>query len=264
MFGVTEMEKENPFEEINAQDPCPCDSGKKYKDCCLKKGVTFGVFQYGPKKIVFDVDKTQRNIDELTSFLGEKIVLRYNAGTTLEVGKALAYLQNAYDMFEKSLKPFLQDSSCQKGCIICCHYFVDTTPIEAEMIRRYVEKEFDRPGKEEILSKIEAAKRYYLDPVPILTEQDENVTDAYQKHLIPCPFLSDEGACRIYERRPLVCRTLLVFSDPHRCKSGNAAIYDAEYVSEVHAAIECLSVLAYRHNQFRRHLPDWFVHEFSF
>ena len=27
--------------QVGRNDPCPCDSGEKYKNCCIKKGESF-------------------------------------------------------------------------------------------------------------------------------------------------------------------------------------------------------------------------------
>ncbi len=39
-------------------------------------------------------------------------------------------------------------------------------------------------------------------------------------HTDRCPFLSNEGSCRIYEFRPVVCRFLFAFRKPVNCAPG--------------------------------------------
>jgi Fe-S-cluster containining protein len=44
---------------------------------------------------------------------------------------------------------------------------------------------------------------------PAIRDCDESEKDAFFERTdeVPCPALADDGACRIYENRPLVCRT---------------------------------------------------------
>ena len=46
MFNHSDSNKENEVVEkkIARNDPCPCGSGKKYKQCCGKSGPKKGVF----------------------------------------------------------------------------------------------------------------------------------------------------------------------------------------------------------------------------
>ena len=39
-----------------------------------------------------------------------------------------------------------------------------------------------------------------------------------------CVFLDDDGACRVYPRRPSACRRLLVVSPPAECRPGGAPV----------------------------------------
>jgi hypothetical protein len=73
-----------------------------------------------------------------------------------------------------------------------------------------------------------------------------------------------KGASAVYEVRLLVCRIYIVFSDPGLCKIGKEmAVYEVQYFSDVHRATECLSLLVCGNLDRRRHLPDWFVNEFT-
>ena len=44
-------------------------------------------------------------------------------------------------------------------------------------------------------------------------------------HKDPCPFLSTNGTCSIYQQRPLFCRTYHSLSDPKLCATPSAVIY---------------------------------------
>lgn len=112
-----------------------------------------------------------------------------------------------------------RQAPCTKGCSSCCSQFFEISEVEYVVILNHL-KEWDK-GKLDILIEIAdiysqvlekhhskfyrkyfsedtaeefSANLYYKDP------------ERYKIH-IPCVFLSDDGACTIYEVRPLVCRT---------------------------------------------------------
>jgi hypothetical protein len=73
--------------------------------------------------------------------------------------------------------------TCRRGCAACCLDELTVTSVEAERIRR---------------------------DAPEVLEQEPHAPGA-------CAFLDEQGACRIYEARPYVCRTqglpLVVFEE---------------------------------------------------
>jgi hypothetical protein len=56
-------------ERIGRNDPCPCGSGKKYKQCCLLKAKT----PAGRKKIQAKVIKPQKSVDLMERTFGDAI-----------------------------------------------------------------------------------------------------------------------------------------------------------------------------------------------
>jgi Fe-S-cluster containining protein len=251
--------------EIEGEALCPCGSERKHMDCCASTGHRFGLLEYEGKRIFFDVDETQQRVDELVTFCSEKIFKRLHENEAIvEKEKALRYLKAIYELSDKALEPFLRNSSCEKGCNACCYLIVESAAIEAEMVSRYMEEHFDREKKLDVLAKIKEAKRYYPDPVGIDEEYPESVFEKHFALHVPCPFLSSEGSCMIYEVRPINCRKHTVFSDPRQCEiMADTASYEAEYFSEVDPAVHGLSALVYPKCNYDRHLPDWFVEEFD-
>jgi len=81
--------------------------------------------------------------------------------------------------------------TCQQGCSGCCHRDLSVFPIEAERIRRYLEKHELRPLP-------------VVSPPPI-TREALTVLDLEGE--APCAMLDSEGLCRIYEARPTICRS---------------------------------------------------------
>jgi hypothetical protein len=77
-----------------------------------------------------------------------------------------------------------QHIQCAAGCSDCCHQTFRVSALEGELLR-------------DGLQSLPAAVRD-----DILTRARDWRPDARQ----PCPILSDEGHCRLYEHRPRICR----------------------------------------------------------
>ncbi len=80
--------------------------------------------------------------------------------------------------------------ACQAGCSGCCHRDLSVFPLEAAAIRAWMEEHG---------VSIEAAAR------PTLSARALEVLDLSGAE--PCVMLDAEGQCRIYEARPVICRT---------------------------------------------------------
>jgi Fe-S-cluster containining protein len=250
--------------KISRTAPCPCGSDKTYEDCCEKRGVEFARFQFDDREVVFDVEATDNAVQDLMAFLSDEIYKPFNDGASLDIQSALEKLYDNFGKFEKSLSSFSQASSCQRGCTACCHHIVETPAIEAEAVRRVVEKRFSSPAKASLKSKISQLSHAYPPALELDEEYDEDLQENHFEKHIPCPFLSAQGACMVYDARPLVCRTYMVFSDPKQCAIGDGmAVYEADYFPEVHRASQVLSLMVFKDIRLRRHLPDWFIHEFQ-
>lgn len=93
---------------------------------------------------------------------------------------------------------------CKKGCSACCHTQVSVTIEEAELLATKVKDGLP------------------IDWTKLFVQASAGVSSA-QFFRIPyemrgCIFLDDEGQCRVYEDRPVVCRTNHVLSDPKQCE----------------------------------------------
>lgn len=101
--------------------------------------------------------------------------------------------------------------SCKRGCNACCHLVTWATPTEAKGIVEHLERD--------------PLRRQYLHDVvmPRAREQAAMLRDETMTHRRwhdeqrACPLLLD-GSCSVYRLRPIVCRTLLVISDPKACE----------------------------------------------
>ncbi len=114
--------------------------------------------------------------------------------------------------------------SCQKGCSACCkRQYVETTEAEAyrlaEVLENLPEAHRARVETRFAHNRIVLAEVGLFEPMMSYTAGNEAryAWSGQFHHLgIACPFLED-GACSIYEERPLVCREYLVTSPPEAC-----------------------------------------------
>jgi hypothetical protein len=131
------------------------------------------------------------------------------------------------------------------------------------MIRRYVRENLDHGLIADVLAKIDESSTYYPDPMRIGSNYPDDLRDRFSSLHIPCPFLSNEGYCMVYEARTLIDRTHIVFPDPELCATGRpAAKYEGYYFPQMFTAVELLSRLVYSDIDYETHLARWFVHEF--
>lgn len=95
--------------------------------------------------------------------------------------------------------------TCQKGCGFCCHFEVEITSDDAEVLKEAVLKGIDLDWERmEQLSKRERQG----------VEWKQGVVPANR-----CLFLGSDNTCRIYESRPASCRRLSVISPPSECET---------------------------------------------
>jgi Fe-S-cluster containining protein len=99
-------------------------------------------------------------------------------------------------------KPRADEVSCRKGCAHCCHLNVDVTVQEAQLLLYAAQVagfEFD-----EARAQRQAAAPSWgvLDPADRA-----------------CVFLGADGACAVYEHRPMACRKYFVLTPAENCDS---------------------------------------------
>jgi Fe-S-cluster containining protein len=120
--------------------------------------------------------------------------------------------------------------SCRRGCSACCRAQpVPILPAEAYALLRLVES-LPEPRQSQVraafadrVARLEASGeagiwRSQFRDVPL--DEARAAAQRYFRLGLVCPFLSDEGACGIYEHRPLVCRQYLVTSPAENCRDA--------------------------------------------
>ncbi len=119
--------------------------------------------------------------------------------------------------------------SCQKGCSACCSQPVPIAEFEAYNLAEVVLR-MPEPRRDEVIKKFDAAIAHFARIgwfekfqkfTSLMEEGFSEVLLEYIREDVPCPFLLD-GACSIYEDRPLVCREYLVTNPPENCANPNS------------------------------------------
>ena len=88
---------------------------------------------------------------------------------------------------------------CVKGCAHCCHMPVLAAEAEAKIIGRAI-------GRVPVSAEQAAA-------VPLAESREIPQSELSRHYGVACPFLGTDGACTIYESRPLVCRHHIALDD---------------------------------------------------
>ncbi|HTS88075.1 MAG TPA: YkgJ family cysteine cluster protein [Gemmatimonadales bacterium] len=104
---------------------------------------------------------------------------------------------------------------CHKGCSACCHGPFDITVADGLLLREAIgalpeaERATVRQRGLALLARIRRLAPDWRAPWD-LQALEEHRFDAISEELAaePCPLLDDEGACRVYAHRPLVCRMM--------------------------------------------------------
>lgn len=124
-------------------------------------------------------------------------------------------LQRLDSWFAQAMAEHGELIPCRAGCTACCHGPFDISPADAELLREGLAA---LPSKERAEVRVRAdlllTRMRELAPgweapwdVTALGEEGfDRVAEALAE--APCPLLGDDGKCRVYEYRPLVCRLI--------------------------------------------------------
>ncbi|SHI36064.1 hypothetical protein SAMN02745163_00088 [Clostridium cavendishii DSM 21758] len=218
----------NKIIKIDLNEKCPCGNGLLFKDCCIEKKHEYHTLgeNYKGEQVIFSQTDNMKIYDEITNYSMKNIFI-HEGKPSITVSKGLENLKNIYKKADEGISIFEKYASCQKGCGSCCKLYLECTPIEAELIRKYL---ISTKSKEELekISDIIREKLEILNP-PLnsheLTVEEKNLKCLeYIEKKEKCVFLNDSNACSIYEVRPLSCRKFIVFSDSKKCDSINEIV----------------------------------------
>lgn len=101
--------------------------------------------------------------------------------------------------------------SCFKGCSACCHMEVEITNYESEILAKLVENGH-------------VVNRDVLKEQSLRELQDKKWTKRLTLPENRCIFLGSDGACSIYENRPVMCRRHSVTTPPINCETMDSEL----------------------------------------
>jgi Fe-S-cluster containining protein len=104
---------------------------------------------------------------------------------------------------------------CRAGCSACCHGPFDISAADALLLREGLatltpaERDQVRSRGEQLLARMREQAPAWGPPYDLAALGEERF-DGIAESLaeVPCPLLDDQGACRVYAWRPLVCRLI--------------------------------------------------------
>jgi Fe-S-cluster containining protein len=115
-------------------------------------------------------------------------------------------LDRADRHFDSVMRAQPQNLQCGRGCSLCCYGLFEIGSGDVPVIAEGLEKLHPMRRKKVIRRALEivesSAHPNLRDCTP---EEKEAFFDRTQS--TPCPSLDENGACTMYEHRPLVCRT---------------------------------------------------------
>ena len=123
---------------------------------------------------------------------------------TQRIDEALAAFESHF--------PDPSQTACKKGCHFCCFFPVDCPPQVCHDVASHMDKTFSRAMKAKLKKKLQEDSQLRKEPF----------------NRAPCPFLSDNRRCMIYEKRPLACRWF-TSTDPALCE---ASLTDGTHVPQ--------------------------------
>jgi Fe-S-cluster containining protein len=241
-------------------DFCPCGSGKKYKKCCFGTVKEVAFINYQGLEAQYPAEEARLAYDKFMLWLKETSGMR-----CINENKGLEILRQLYNLYEGVQKYFSPYYSCTKGCGYCCYPYVGVSMIESRFTGLYIKSNFSSESRVLFLRKISGQKKDYLSLHGTDKIEAGHLQAEYFTKQIPCPFLSEDQACRIYPARPLACRALAVISNPEECKYDRVKEHFVPYDINGYAvnAVLALSKKVFGAAAGIKHFPAWFIDGFD-
>ena len=108
---------------------------------------------------------------------------------------------------------------CKRGCAGCCSLNVRCTLTEAVALAPHLNE-----------AQVNAI-HIHADKLKQIDHDSRDLKSflkASRDQVGPCPLLDADGACSVYDYRPLACRALLSTMDPHYCTLDFSTLSSAE------------------------------------
>lgn len=129
--------------------------------------------------------------------------------------------------FRRAKAALLGSIPCGKGCCHCCLGLFPITLLDVEELQRGLRTLPAAPRRrieERARRQTAAIEATYphLASDPILDDWPDDQTDELVARFadLPCPALQEDGACGLYEFRPVTCRTMGIPMETHGMVNG--------------------------------------------
>jgi Fe-S-cluster containining protein len=99
--------------------------------------------------------------------------------------------------FNRNIQKYGDKIKCRKGCSQCCSQIFRITRFDAFVLKDHINK-----LPENIKISLRKKANVYIENL----QREDLDGDYFRKPDFACPALNDEGACLIYEARPVICR----------------------------------------------------------
>lgn len=153
-----------------------------------------------------------------------------------EMARAQLEYHDAYGQFlSYNVRANAIHVSCGRGCSRCCHHFV-TSAHALEVLSVY-ENIRRRPDLDELISlcekrveDFEGWKEFCDETYPDrpVAQREDLALEHYYDERNPCPFLEGDGACGVYQDRPMTCRMYIASSPPEFCEAEKVTEDEAD------------------------------------
>jgi len=142
-----------------------------------------------------------------------------------------AIIGEADQVFDTVKARYAENVRCEKGCSDCCHALFDLTLVEALYLNTNFLERFSGKAKSQVLARADEADRLVhrlkRDAFKAVKEgaPAQEILAEMAKVRVRCPLLDDDGACLMYDKRPVTCRIYgvptAIGGQAHTCgKSG--------------------------------------------
>lgn len=165
-----------------------------------------------------------------------------------------AIIKEADQVFGAVREKYADNVRCEKGCCDCCHALFDLTLVEALYLNTNFHQRFSGKAKNQVLTRADEADRqvHRLKRDAFRAAKDgqntQQILAEMAKVRLRCPLLDDEGACEMYDKRPVTCRIYgvptAIGGQAHTCgKSGfeKGKPYPTVYLDRIQDKLYALS-----------------------
>lgn len=104
--------------------------------------------------------------------------------------------------FDRGLRVHGDRIQCAPGCSSCCSQIFQITEVEAARISAYVQL-LPEPQRKALQAK---ARKNLVERAKLFPEGEKWGDSVERGRGTPCPALDEDGACGMYEVRPVMCR----------------------------------------------------------